>query len=140
MVCADRLGMPNRQLEDLIVWQVAREVAADIYRQTRKEGFEHDRHLRAELRSAARSIMANLATGYGADNARGLMQGFARAAAAAVDLSSLTHLAMDLGLMERRAASAALTRTGEVAQLIRGWQRALQTHELARRLMPTRVN
>jgi four helix bundle protein len=132
--------MPTRRLDDLIIWQVAREVAADIYRQTLDAAFDRDPHLRSELRRAACAIMASIAAGYEADTAASLARGFNRAAQAAAELSSLVQLTRDLDVLGRPAVAGMLARVSEVSRLIRGWQRALRTQRLVRRLAPTSVN
>lgn len=132
--------MPTRRLDDLIIWQIAREVAAEVYRQTLDKAFDRDPHLRAELRRSACAIMANIAVGYEADTAGALARGFNRAAQAASELSSLVQLTTDLEVLRRPVAAGMLLRVSEVSRLIRGWQRALRTQRLARGLTTTRVN
>lgn len=132
--------MPTRRLDDLIIWQIAREVAAEVYRQTLDKAFDRDPHLRAELRRSACAIMANIAVGYEADTAGALARGFNRAAQAASELSSLVQLTTDLEVLRRPVVAGMLLRVSEVSRLIRGWQRALRTQRLARGLTTTRVN
>jgi len=132
-VCATGQRMAQRSLEDLVIWQAARDIAAEVYRQTGGQRFELDPHLRGELRSAARGAMANIAAGYGADDATGLARGFDRASRAVTNLASLLHLTVDLHLLDRPKATPLLARTIELARLIRGWQRAIRAHEKARR-------
>lgn len=130
----------SRRVQDLIIWQVAREVTAEIYRLTRDNTFDADPHLRAGLRHAACAIMVNIAVGYDADTAGALTRGFNRAAEAAAELSSLIHLTNDLQVLERSVAGGLLARTAEVSRLIGGWQRAIRAHPMARRFASTRVN
>ena len=132
--------MATRRLDDLIIWQIARELAADIYRHTLDEAFDRDPHLRAELRRSACAIMANIAVGYEADTAGLLARGFSRAAQAAAELSSLVQLTIDLDVLGRPVVAGMLVRVSEISRLIRGWQRALRTQRLVKRLTTTRVN
>jgi four helix bundle protein len=132
--------MPVRRVQDLIIWQVAREVAAEIYRQTLDEAFERDPHLRADLRRRARAIMTHIAVGYEADTPTGFARSFTRAAEAAADLVSLVQLTTDLEMLGRPALAGMFTKVAEISRLIKGWQRALRTHRLARRLTSMRVN
>ncbi|MBI4519520.1 MAG: four helix bundle protein [Gemmatimonadetes bacterium] len=124
--------MAPRSLEDLVLWQAAREIAAEVYRQTGTRRFDDDPHLRNELRTTARTIMASIAAGYGADEATCLARGFDRAAQAVANLSSLLHLTIDLRLLDQPKAARLLTRSLELSHLIRGWQRAIREHEAAR--------
>ena len=132
--------MRSRDLEDLIIWQVARELAADIYRGTSAGPLERDPQLRNELRAAARGVMANIAAGYAAENAATLARGFDRAAQATMNLASLLHLALDLDLLDDARGKAMLVRVAEVERLIRGWQRAIRAHRAACSLRTGRVN
>jgi four helix bundle protein len=128
------------RVQDLIIWQVARDVAAEIYRQTLDEAFERDPHLRADLRRRARAIMTHIAVGYEAETPTALARSFIRAAQAATDLASLVQITTDLEMLGRPALASMFTKVAEISRLIRGWQRALRTHGLARRLTSTRVN
>lgn len=132
--------MAVRRVQDLIIWQVARDVAAEIYRQTLDEAFERDPHLRADLRRRARAIMTHIAVGYEADTPAGLARSFTRAAQAATDLANLVQVTTDLEVLGRPALAGMFTKVAEISRLINGWQRALRTHRLARRLTSTRVN
>ena len=76
--------------------------------------------------------MANIAAGYGADEAVCLARGFDRAAQAAAGLSSLLHLAIDLRLLDQPNATRLLERSLDLSQMIRGWQRAIREHEAVR--------
>lgn len=124
--------MARRSLEDLVLWQAAREIASGVYRQTGTRRFNADPHLRTELRTTARTIMANIAAGYGADEAACLARGFDRAAQAVASLSSLLHLAIDLRLLDQPNATRLLERSLDLSQMIRGWQRAIREHEAVR--------
>ena len=54
-----------RRIEDLRVWQSAREVCREIYAFTRKGEFDKDFRFVQQIRSAAGSIMDNIAEGFG---------------------------------------------------------------------------
>lgn len=129
-----------KQVQDLIIWQVAREVTVEIYRQTRDKAFDRDPDLRAGLRRAASAILANIAVGYDADTAGTFARAFDRAAEAAAELSSLVHLTKDLEVLEGAIVGRLLVRIAEISRLIGGWKRAIRAHRAARRLVSTRVN
>jgi len=57
--------MVVRRFEDLTVWQLARKFRHEIYRITAKFPRQEEFHLTAQIRSAAVSITANIAEGYG---------------------------------------------------------------------------
>ena len=121
--------MRSRPMEHMIAWQVAREVATEVYRRTRARPFDGDPALRSELRRAARSIMANIALGYERHSAREFTRCLDRASGWTTELRSLIALTTDVGLLERRAAFGMLIRVAEVARLIAGWSTLVQLRQ-----------
>lgn len=60
--------MPRiRRFEDLEAWKLARLIARDVYRLTRKRDFARDFGLRDQICRSAVSIMANIAEGFERD-------------------------------------------------------------------------
>lgn len=53
------------RFEDIVAWQKAYAVTAEIYRLTNSSGFAKDFGLRDQIRRASVSIMANIAEGHG---------------------------------------------------------------------------
>jgi four helix bundle protein len=113
--------MRLRPVEDVIAWQVAREVAAEVYRRTRTRPFDEDPALRSDLRRAARSIMANIAIGCERPHAGGFVRCLRRASGSATELRGLIALTVDVGLLRPREAFGMLVRVAEAARLIDGW-------------------
>lgn len=132
--------MSSRSLEDLVIWQAAREIAVEVYRETGCERLDRDAPLRTEVRSAARAVMVTIAAAYEADSAGALARGFDRAGHAITNLSSLLHLTSDLEMLDRPKAAGLLARARELTRLVRGWQRAIRAHQEARKITVSRVN
>ena len=63
-----------RKIEDLRVWQSARVICKDVYMLTRKEEFEKDFRFVQQIRSAAGSIMDNIAEGFGRSGSKEFIQ------------------------------------------------------------------
>ena len=53
-----------RRFEDLTCWQVAREVARDVYRVSRDGDLARDFGLKNQIRRSAGSVMDNIAEGF----------------------------------------------------------------------------
>jgi four helix bundle protein len=121
--------MRSRPMEEMIAWQVAREVTTEVYRRTRAKPFDGDPALRSELRRAARSIMANIALGCERPSAREFIRCLERASGSTTELRSLIAVTVDIGLLERRAAFGMLVRVAEVARLIAGWHTLVQLRQ-----------
>lgn len=123
--------MRSSAMEELVPWQAARALAAEIHRATRQRLFDEDPTLRWQMRRAASDLMASIAGGYerrvSGDFARALSVSVGRAA----ELKSFIYLAQDVGLLERRQALGMLVRLAEVARLIDGWRRNLRRQERA---------
>jgi four helix bundle protein len=84
-----------KRFEDLAAWQEARKLNQMVYRLCGATGIAQDRALNNQLRSAALSVMTNIAEGFDNDShvefARFL--GFARRSA--VEVQSLLYSALD---------------------------------------------
>jgi four helix bundle protein len=52
------------RFEELLVWQKAKSLAVDLYRVTRSGPISRDFALRDQMRSAAISVMSNIAEGF----------------------------------------------------------------------------
>ncbi len=58
------MGQKVERFEDLIAWQKARQLAAEIYRVTAQGDFSKDFGLRDQIRRAAVPAMSNIAEGF----------------------------------------------------------------------------
>jgi four helix bundle protein len=121
--------MRSRPMEEMIAWQVAREVTTEVYRRTRAKPFDGDPALRSDLRRAARSIMANIAVGCERRSAREFARCLERASGSTTELRSLIAITVDVGLIERRTAFGMLVRVAEMARLIAGWNTLVQLRQ-----------
>ncbi|MCD6578787.1 four helix bundle protein [bacterium] len=61
--------MRVKKIEDLNVWQLAREMVVNIYRITKNKGFKNDFGLSNQIQRASVSVLSNIAEGseYGSD-------------------------------------------------------------------------
>jgi len=56
--------MKAKSIEELLVWQKARELVNNIYSLTKKQNFRRDFSLSDQIRRATISVMSNIAEGY----------------------------------------------------------------------------
>ena len=54
--------------EDIEAWQLARELTRQVYRLTKKQGFEKDYGLKRQIQEAAGSAMHNIAEGFDSES------------------------------------------------------------------------
>lgn len=111
-----------RRFEDLVVWQLARELTASVYRMTKTAPMSRDRAMCSQLQRASVSIMSNIAEG----NERGSTQEYFRflaiAKASCAEVGSLLYVALDCGYISREAFNQHLhlaERTGQVVGALR---------------------
>ena len=86
-----------RKIEDLRVWQSARAICKDVYVLTRKEEFEKDFRFVQQIRSAAGSIMDNIAEGFGRGGNKEFLQFLTIARGSIQEVLSQLYRAFDVG-------------------------------------------
>ena len=84
-----------RRFEDIVAWQEARQVSREAYTLTRLPGFKTDYDLKAQIRDAANSIMANIAEGFGRGGNKEFVQFLSIANGSACEVQSHCYVALD---------------------------------------------
>jgi four helix bundle protein len=87
------------RFEDLVAWQKARKLTRDIYQVTQKGDFSRDYDLARQIRSAAVSMMSNIAEGFERFGPREFHQFLSTAKASCAELRSQLYVAMDVGYL-----------------------------------------
>ena len=109
-----------RQFEDIIAWQKARVLTAEIYRITGSGGLARDFGLKDQMQRTAVSIMSNIAEGH----ERGTAPEFARflriAKASCAELRSQLYVASDVGYLPDDVFKTLLDLTREVGRVTGG--------------------
>ncbi|HUG14454.1 MAG TPA: four helix bundle protein [Thermomicrobiales bacterium] len=116
--------------EDLIAWQKARELVADIYQISRSHIRPFDRGLSDQMQRAAMSIMANIAEGHERASLREFHRFLTIAKASCAEFRSHLYIAMDVGAIEQAAFQRHSLQAKRVGQLI-GGLRASVSRQLA---------
>ncbi|MDD2460779.1 MAG: four helix bundle protein [Kiritimatiellae bacterium] len=84
-----------RRFEDIVAWQKARQVSRETYTLTRLSGFKTDYDLKAQIRDAANSIMANIAEGFGRGGNKEFVQFLSIANGSVCEVQSHCYVALD---------------------------------------------
>jgi four helix bundle protein len=84
-----------RRFEDILAWQEARLVSRETYTVTHCPGFKSDFDLKAQIRDAANSIMANIAEGFGRGGNKEFVQFLSIANGSACEVQSHCYVALD---------------------------------------------
>lgn len=90
-----------RSFEDLIIWQKAIELAADVYKLTETTAIKSDFGLKDQLRRAAVSISANIAEGFERRSRSEYLNFLNIAKASAGKLRSLLEVAGRVGYLSQ---------------------------------------
>ena len=118
--------MPLLKLEDLDAWNVAMDLAVDVYRST--TAFPREEHYgsRLQVRRAAVSIASDTAEGHGrvgpADNARFVLM----ARGSLKEAETQIHLSRRLGFMDTTTADRLLALCDRLSRLLFRLHKALK--------------
>jgi four helix bundle protein len=108
------------RFEDLIAWQKARALTAEIYRVTSQKGFGRDFGLRDQIRRAAVSTMSNVAEGFERNRPAEFHQFLSVAKASCGEVRSQLYVALDAGYLDPSAFEALRTQAEEVSWITGG--------------------
>jgi len=112
--------MKIERFEDLLAWQEARKLVAKVYDLTKNPRFQGDRELVRQMRSAALSVMANIAEGFSRFSMKENKQFFMTARSSSEELRSHSYVAEDEGYMTRQEAVLPRQQMEVVGKLLSG--------------------
>ena len=113
------------RFEDLIAWQKARKLRKSIYRASAQGLFERDFAMRDQIRSAALSVMSNVAEGFERDRITEFLYFLRIARASCGEVRSQLYAALDEGYLTDGDLHVLLEQAAEVNRIIRGLQISL---------------
>jgi len=108
------------RFEDLIAWQKARELRKTIYSASADGFFERDFEMKDQIRSAALSVMTNVAEGFERNTLKEFLYYMRIARASCGEVRSQLYAAFDEGYLSNSSFESLLEKTGEVCRVIRG--------------------
>lgn len=114
------------RFEELIAWQKAREITAEIYCITNTRGFMKDFSLRDQIRRASLSIMANIAEGFDRGGRAEFHQFLVIAKGSCAELRSHLYVALDVGYLTEDLFQKLLKRIEELSRIINGLRSAVK--------------
>jgi len=86
-----------QRFEDLIAWQLARQLATEVYRMTKHKNFGNDLKLAGQMQSAAVSISSNIAEGFERGSKADFHKFLVMAKASCAEVRSQLYIAKDNG-------------------------------------------
>jgi len=118
--------MGVQRFEDLIAWQKARQLTADIYRMTGNGPFARDFGLRDQIQRAAVSVMSNVAEGFDRGSRAEFHQFLVIAKASCAEVRSQLYVALDIGHITEADFTRLHDQTEELSKIIGGLRAAVQ--------------
>jgi len=112
------------RFEDLLAWQRARELAADVYRLTRSGPVDRDYGLCSQMQRAAVSVMANIAEGYERGSPRDFHRFLWIAKGSCAEVRSHLYVALDAGYIDHQSFAQYVEKCERVGQLIGGLRKS----------------
>jgi len=94
------MGKVNR-FEELRCWQKARILCSKCYEMCQKGGLSKDYDTRSQFRSAALSVMNNIAEGFGRYSNKEFLRFLDFSAASCTEVKSMTYVMMDMNYFEK---------------------------------------
>lgn len=114
--------------EEIISWQKARELNAEIYRITNENVlFAKDFGLRDQMRRASVSVSSNIAEGFERETTKEFIRFLYIAKASAGEFRSQLYLALDLGYISQIEFESLSNKINDVSKLLSGFIKYLRT-------------
>jgi four helix bundle protein len=114
-----------QRFEDLVAWQVAREVTREVYTATRSGSFARDFTLVDQMRRSAISIMSNLAEGFERETEVERLRFYSIAKASCAELRSQVYITLDVGYLDDEQFARLMAQAERAAKLIGGLRAAI---------------
>ena len=109
-----------RTVEDIQAWQRSRELARDVYAETKGDGFSRDFSLRDQMRRSAVSVVSNIAEGFGRGTTREFANFLFIARGSVSELRTQIILANDFGYIPETTLRRLAQQCSETHALISG--------------------
>jgi len=118
--------MPVQSYRELVAWQKAMELAADVYRITKT--FPHDElyGITGQLRRASVSVPANIAEGQGRQTTGEFRQFLGHAPGSLLETETHILLAVRLRYIPEAAGEVLLKQTAELGKVLNGLMASLR--------------
>jgi four helix bundle protein len=115
------------RFEDLEVWQLARELAKEIFHLSKTERLSKDFSLKDQMNRSVGSIMDNIAEGFGRSSRLEFIQFLSIAAGSAAELQSQIYRCYDKEYMDEASFNDLAEKTNAVYKKTNGFIKYLNT-------------
>jgi len=117
------------RFEDIQSWQKARELVSSVYTITKEKASSSDYSLKNQIRSAAVSIMSNIAEGFSRRTKKEFVQFLFISKGSTAEVQSQLYIALDQGYIDRQKFDELYSKSEEVARLLSGFIKYLRKTE-----------
>lgn len=121
--------MSIRRFEDIEGWQIARELAREIYAVTKSGKFAQDFGLRDQIRRAAESSMSNIAEGFDGGSNPEFIRFLGYSQRSASEVQSQLYIALDQNYISQEQFQALYQLAFQVHRKVGGFIKYLQSHK-----------
>ncbi len=119
--------MKIQRFEEIIAWQKARTLVAEVYRMTNASAsFRRDVGLREQIRRAAVSAMSNIAEGFGRYTDKEMTNFLNIAGGSIAEVQSQLYVALDLKYIEAASFESLYSLADETGRLLTGFMNYLR--------------
>jgi four helix bundle protein len=122
-----------KRFEDLIAWQKARVLTAEIYQITRLGEFARDFGLSGQIQKASVSIMSNIAEGFERGGRGEFHQFLSIAKGSTAEVRSQLYVALDVGYIESSVFQRVMKLAEEVGRIVGGLRSSVEKQRKARK-------
>ncbi|HKB88967.1 MAG TPA: four helix bundle protein [Opitutaceae bacterium] len=122
----------GKQFEDIEVWQLAKDVALDVYGLVKRSPLNRDFSFRDQFQRAAISIMSNIAEGLERSGTREFIHFLYIAKGSAAEVRSLVKIGGELGYLQSEEKGRLLSKLTSVSRQLAGFIKYLE-NDLATR-------
>ena len=126
---ANQRGPRTRNYRDLIAWQKAMVLVRSVYLLTERFPPDERFGLTSQMRRSAVSVPSNIAEGHGRLSDRAMRMFLGNARGSLFELETQALLSADMNFAKREEVDALLTQSSEVARILNGLLRTLETDE-----------
>ena len=123
--------MTINSFEDLEIWQYARAFSKEIYLITKKQDFRSDVRFCSQIRSAAGSIMDNIAEGFEREGTKEFIQFLYVAKGSCGEVRSQLYRALDAGYISDENCKALIEESKTIGAKIFNMIKYLKQTEIA---------
>jgi four helix bundle protein len=127
------VGQAIERFEELIAWQKARILTAEIYKATSSGDFGKDFGLKNQIQRAAVSVMSNVAEGFERARPAEFHQFLSMSKASCAELRSQLYVALDVGYLDKNQFETLMALALEVARIVGGLRAAVERNRDAQK-------